>query len=53
MELTEQGYIEKSSPDCYKTTLKGEALRIACCVPPINRDKADKIVKDLCNVWKR
>lgn len=45
-ELTKQGYIEKSSPDCYKTTLKGEALRIARCVPPIKRDKADKIVKD-------
>lgn len=45
-ELTEQGFIEKSSSDCYKTTLKGEALRIARCVPPINRDKADKIVND-------
>lgn len=45
-ELTVQGFIEKSSPDCYKTTLKGEALRIARCVSPIKRDKADKIVKD-------
>lgn len=45
-ELTEQGFIEKSSSDYYKTTLKGEALRIARCVPPIKRDKADKIVKD-------
>ena len=45
-ELTKQGYIEKSSSDYYKTTLKGEALRIARCVPPINRDKADKIVND-------
>ena len=45
-ELSEQGFIEKSSLDCYKTTLKGEALRIARCVPPIKRDKADKIVKD-------
>lgn len=45
-ELTEQGFIEKSSSDCYKTTLKGEALRIARCVPPIKRDKADKIVND-------
>lgn len=45
-ELTEQGFIEKSSSNYYKITLKGEALRIARCVPPINRDKADKIVKD-------
>ena len=45
-ELTEQGFIEKSSSDYYKTTLKGAALRIARCVPPIKRDKADKIVND-------
>ena len=45
-ELTKQEFIEKSSSDYYKTTLKGEALRIARCVPPINRDKADKIFKD-------
>ncbi len=44
-ELSEQEFIENSS-DCYKTTLKGEALRIARCVPPIKRDKADKIVND-------
>ena len=46
MELTEQGFIEKSSSDCYKITLKGAALRNARCVPPINRVKADKIVND-------
>jgi predicted nucleotidyltransferase len=45
-ELSEQGFIEKSISDYYKTTLKGEALRIARCEPPIKRDKADKIVKD-------
>lgn len=45
-ELSEQEFIEKSSSDYYKTTLKGEALRIARCVSPIKRDKADKIVKD-------
>ena len=45
-ELTEQGFIEKSSYDYYKTTLKGAALRNARCVPPINRVKADKIVND-------
>jgi predicted nucleotidyltransferase len=46
MELTEQGFIEKSSSDCYKITLKGAALRNARCVPPINKVKADKIVND-------
>lgn len=45
-ELTKQEFIEKSSSDCYKTTLKGEALRIARCVSPINRAKADKILND-------
>lgn len=45
-ELSEQGFIEKSISDYYKTTLKGAALRIARCVPPIKRDKADKIVND-------
>ena len=45
-ELSEREFIVDSS-DCYKTTLKGETLRIARCVPPIKRDKADKIVSDL------
>ena len=45
-ELTEQGFIEKSNSDYYKTTLIGAALRNARCVPPIKRDKADKIVND-------
>lgn len=44
--LSDQEFIE-SSAHCFKTTLKGEALRIARCVPPIKRDKADKIVSDL------
>lgn len=45
-ELTEQGFIEKNSPNCYKSTLKGAALRNARCVPPINREKADTIFND-------
>lgn len=45
-ELTEQGFIKKCSSDCYKITLIGAALSNARCVPPIKRDKADKIVND-------
>ena len=32
--------------DCYKITLKGTALSFARCMPPIGREKADKILKD-------
>lgn len=32
--------------DGYKLTLKGNALCVAKCIPPINREKADKIFKE-------
>lgn len=44
-DLSDQEFIE-SCADCYKTTLKGDALCIARCVPPIDRIKADKIFND-------
>lgn len=45
-ELSDREFIERGGIDFYKITLKGAALRIARCVSPINRVKADKILKD-------
>lgn len=44
-ELFDEELIEVGN-GCYKLTLKGTALSIARCVPPLNRVKADKILKD-------
>lgn len=44
-ELISNDFIE-SFEDGYKLTLKGNALCIAKCIPPINREKADKIFKE-------
>jgi len=44
-ELLDKDFIERVEDD-YEITLKGSALRISRCVPPINKLKADKLLKD-------
>ena len=43
-ELLSKGYIEPADNGMYRLTLKGNALSIARCMAPINREKADRIM---------
>lgn len=45
LELISNGFIELCE-NRYKLTLKGNALCIAHCVPPINKEKADRIFQE-------
>ena len=45
-ELLSKGYIEPADNGMYRLTLKGNALSIARCMAPINREKADRIMQE-------
>ena len=44
-ELLSKGYIEPADNGMYRLTLKGNALSIARCMAPINREKAYRVSK--------